>query len=247
MTRVSQTVEPATLRHCINHVERAIAGVFDGLRSMGVAMEQQWEAGRRPFTADDLVMFQPCIFEQLDAQPAFDSAGYVMSEHALADRQRYLDWWHRAANHHFQPLILNLEPGTPDCYDYYTMDWFLAAVRERRRFISGPHIDLPCADVCIMTFTDPVVADGGRDGGDVLGVAGADVALSRFESLLLPPLRRLAAPAVLVNSQRRVITSNDAAWISGEKLPAIPSQGDGDWQAVAPVMSDLGWTLAVLR
>ena len=181
----------------------------------------------------------------------FDSAGYVMSETALAGARRHLEWWHRGPDRTFQPLILDVEPGGPDCYDYYTMEWFFAAIAERRRFVSGPLIDLPCADVCIMTFTEPViVGPGPADGtgsGDVLGVAGADVALSRFESLILPPLRRVAAPAVLVNRQRRVITSNDARWISGEKLPSAPRRGGDEWQAVEPVTGDLGWVLAVQR
>jgi hypothetical protein len=80
----------------------------------------------------------------------------------------------------------------------------------------------------------------------VLGVAAADVAVARFESLILPPLRRLHAPAVLVNSGRRVITSNDASWITGEKLSAVPVVGD-EWQAVRPVAGEVGWTLAVHR
>ena len=189
---------------------------------------------------------QPRIFEQLDAQPAFDSAGYVMAEAALADSRRHLEWWHRGDGSTFQPLILDVEPETADCYDYYTMDWFFAALTERRRFASGPHIDLPCADVCIMTFTEPMLG-AGSDGSQLLGVAGADVALSRFEAQILPPLRRIAAPAVVVNSQRRVITSNDATWITGEKLAALPVQPDADWQAVHPVTADLGWTLAVAR
>src|SRR4029079_4464198 len=136
--------------------------------------------------------------------------------------RRPLECWHGGPDHTFQPLILDVEPGAPDRYDYYAMEWFFAALTERRRFCSGLLIDLPCADVCIMTFTEPVIVGPDPAGGMVLGVAGADVALSRFESLSLPPLRRVAAPAVLVNRQRRVITSNDARWISGEKLPAAP-------------------------
>ena len=114
----------------------------------------------RPLGADAILALQPQIFEQLDAQPAFDSAGYVMAEAALADSRRHLEWWHRGNGATFQPLILTSSPEAADCYDYYTMDWFFAALTERRRFASGPHIDLPCADVCIMTFTEPVLGAG---------------------------------------------------------------------------------------
>lgn len=244
-TRLVQTAGAAELARCVAGVEAALDGVFSGLRTMAAAMEARWRAQPRPFTTDDILAMQPRIFEQLDAQPAFDSAGYVMAEAALAAARRHLEWWHRGADHSFHPLILNVEPGAPDAYDYYSMDWFAAAVAERRRFVSGPHIDLPCADVCIMTFTEPVVV-AGPDGPELLGVAGADVALARFESQVLPPLRRLGIPAVLVNPQRRVITSNDPAWISGEKLARVPVSDDS-WQAVWPVTADLGWTLAVGR
>jgi hypothetical protein len=256
--RVGITIEATAVDACVDAVQRAIGTVFAALRVMAETMEAAWRAGAGPFTADDITGFQPAIFEQLDAQRTFDSAGYVMSEFALSGTRRHLEWWHRAEpdgrrapSRSFQPLILNVEPGTADCYDYYSMEWFFAALSQQRRFISGPHIDLPCADVCIMTFSDPVVVDG-PDGERpdldrvVLGVAAADVAVARFESMILPPLRRLPAAAVLVNSERRVVTSNDASWITGEKLPAVPVVGD-EWQAVRPVPGEVGWTLAVHR
>lgn len=253
--RVSHSVTPAEVAACVGELDQAIGSVFDGLRAMAAAMEQAWSAGLRPFTPDDVMRFQGEIFDQLDAHRVFDSAGYVMTEQALAGVRRHLEWWHRGAAGSarstvpatFEPLILNVEPGSTDCYDYYAKEWFFVATGEQRRCIAGPLIDLDCADVCVMTFSDPVVASGADGAPIVLGVAAADVALSRFESMILPPLRRIAAPAVLVNSQRRVITSNDATWISGEKLPSVPASGDADWQAVLPVTGDLGWTLAIRR
>lgn len=253
--RVGNTVTVAEVDACVADLDAAIGSVFDGLRAMAKAMEDAWLAGLRPLTPDDVTGFQSNIFEQLDAHRVFDSAGYVLSENALSGARRHLEWWHRGETSPagsvptgtFQPLILDVEPGAPGGYDYYAKEWFFAALGGKRRFISGPLIDLACADVCVMTFSDPIIV-GGPDGeSEVIGVAAADVALSRFESMILPPLRRLAAPAVLVNSQRRVITSNDAAWISGEKLPVAPAPGDREWQAVHPVTGDLGWTLAVRR
>ena len=252
--RISQTVTAGEVSACVADLDVAIGSVFGGLRAMAVAMENAWAGGSGPMTPDDVTAFQGDVFEQLDAQRVFDSAGYVMCEHALSGVRRHLEWWNRGAARPtgagpstYEPLIINVEPGSADCYDYYAKEWFAVATRERRRCIAGPLIDLACADVCVMTFSDPLVVAG--PGGEplVLGVAAADVALSRFESMILPPLRRIAAPAVLVNSQRRVITANDATWISGEKLPAVPAPGDTEWQAVVPVTGDLGWTLAIRR
>jgi len=49
-----------------------------------------------------------------------------------------------------------------------------------------------------------------------------------------------------VNAERRVITSNDSECTAGEKLPATPVEGH-EWQAVRPLLGDVGWTLAIHR
>lgn len=242
--RRSATLAPVdrdAVAQCATDLAVAADAVFASLRVMGDALAAAWQADPRPFDLPRLGALQTHVFAQLDEQRAFESAGYVLTEDALADRRRYLEWWHRAGDRGFEPLLLNLDLGAPDCYDYYAMEWFAAAVADQRRFVSGPLIDLPCADVCIMTFSSPVVVERGR----LLGIAGADVALSRLEATLLPPLRRLGAAAVLANRERRVITSNDARWITGERLPAFATTGTGEWHAVVPVTADLGWTLAV--
>ena len=231
------TTSPAVAQ-CVDGIVTATGDIFGGLATMASAMLDAWDAERR-FGSLDFAALRPYIFEQLDRQTPFDSAGYVMSERALAEESRHLEWWHRGSQNSYEELVLPVEPGAPDCYDYYTMEWFVAAVRHQRRFASGPKIDLPCADVYIITFTYPVIADG-----VVLGVSAADVALSRFESKVRPPLQRLPAPAVLMNSERRVITSNDPAWTAGEKLREL-AVADSEWQVVVPVTDDLGWQLAV--
>jgi hypothetical protein len=228
---------PAVAR-CVDGIVAATEDVFGGLATMASAMLDAWDDKRR-FRSLDFAALRPYIFEQLDRHTPFDSAGYVMCDRALADEARHLDWWHRGPLNTYEELVLTVEPGAPDCYDYYTMEWFLAALDHQRRFASGPKIDLPCADVYIITFTYPVIADG-----VVLGVSAADVALSRFESKVRPPLQRLPAPAVLMNSERRVITSNDPTWTAGEKLREL-AVADSEWQVVVPVTGDLGWQLAV--
>jgi len=252
MTASTRTAAPcsaakrAAVELCRDRLDDALDDVFVALATMADGVEDAWrQRDGVPFVRDDISGFQAAIFEQLDAMPAFDSAGYAMVEGTLSDCRRHLEWWNRSSADTYQPLILNVEvgahdPSLGDFYDYYAKRWFLAAF-EHRRYVDGPFIDLPCADIFICTFSVPIVADG-----QLLGIAGADVAVSRFESELLPPLRSLASPAVLINAERRVVTSNDPSWISGEKLSTMPSPGADDWIAVAPI-SDIGWTLAVAR
>lgn len=245
---VARAVDAEQVARCAADLAAAADDVFASLGHLGDAMAAAWHADPRPFDLGRVGALQVHVFTQLDERPEFESAGYVMAADALAGRERYLEWWHRAGERGFEPLLLNLDPDAVDGYDYYAMEWFAAAVVEHRRFVSGPLIDLPCADVCIMTFSSPILvaaAGRGRDRERLLGIAGADVALSRLEATLLPPMRRLGAPAVLINRERRVITSNDARWTTGERLPALPRAGTAEWQAAVPVTADLGWSLAV--
>ena len=231
---------PAEIARCADDLAAAADEVFDALTELGQPLADAWIAAGGSIGQGTIASLTPHIFERLDLQPTFESAGYVFAEPALAERRRHLEWWHRIGPSSYAPLVLELDPSAIDAYDYYAMEWFLAAVTDHRRFASGPLIDLPCADVCIMTFSSPVVVHG-----DFVGIAGADVALARLESRLLPPLRRIGEPAVLMNRDRRVISSNDQRWTTGEKLRPLVIGPDQPWRASVPVTDDLGWTLAV--
>jgi hypothetical protein len=235
----------AALDACAAAIVDATDAVFDELSTMGATLERAWSAAIDTvgcYETADLADLQHAVFDTLDRNPALESAGYVLAEGTLSDRNRHLDWWHRNGTGDYEFLLLNLDVDAPDCYDYYSMEWFRAAVDHGRRFVSGPLIDLPCADVYIMTFSTPIVA-GHRGTRRLLGIAGADVAVSRFEPQIMPALRELPIEAVLVNRERRVIASNDAAYTTGEKLPSLPGD-DSSWHDVVPVTDDLGWVLA---
>jgi hypothetical protein len=235
-------IDPTALAAAAAAIAEAVGDVFLALEQLGDHLARAWQAASergRSFDTGDLAALQTAVFTTLDQQPAFESAGFVLAEETLADRDRHLDWWHRNDEGGYEFLVLNLDPDAADCYDYYSMEWFLAATDGHRRFVSGPLIDLPCADVYIMTFSSPIVLDG-----RLLGVAGADVAVSRFESRIVPPLRSLSQQAVLVNRERRVIASNGATYTTGEKLPTMPGTDD-EWSTVVLVTDDLGWALAV--
>jgi hypothetical protein len=139
----------------------------------------------------------------------------------------------------FARIRLNLDPESVDLYDYLEMDWFTVPQREGRPHVYGPYIDFSCADRYVVTLTVPVTDDG-----EFLGVAGADIPMSRFEPRLLAILRDVAAPAVLVTAERRVIAANTPRWICGTRLPRLPAPADGDFAAVTEIGADSGWLLA---
>ncbi|GAB1332454.1 hypothetical protein ACE1SV_67930 [Streptomyces sennicomposti] len=76
--------------------------------------------------------------------------------------------------------------------------------------MAGPYVDYPCSDQYGLTLAVPVAAADG-----FAGVAAADVYLRDFETAVLPPLRRLPAPAHLVNARGRVAASADPAHLAG--------------------------------
>ncbi len=236
-------IDPAEVVRCAGHLGAVIDELFAPLEILSDRLDLAWRgtaARGAAFSTGDLATLEPSIFKSLDQVAEYDGAGYVMAVGSLVDRERYLEWWRRGREAGYQPLILDLDPSSPDHYDYDNMEWFVAGKTEGRRFVSGPLIDLPCAESHIMTFSRPVVVDG-----VFVGVAGADVAMSRLEALLVPPLRRLGAPAVLVNAHRRVIAGSHARWAAGDKLRSLPVDGEGEWQATGAVTTDQGWVLGV--
>jgi hypothetical protein len=89
---------------------------------------------------------------------------------------------------------------------------------------------------------------GGENGSgdpEFLGVAGADIRMSHLEPALLAILRPLAAPAVLVTSERRVLAANTPRWIPGTRLNHLPRPGEAEFTAVTEIGADSGWLLAI--
>jgi hypothetical protein len=76
----------------------------------------------------------------------------------------------------------------------------------------------------------PIVVDG-----TFLGVAGADVPMSRFESIVLRTLGT-ACDAVVVNDEDRVVVSTSSRWITGSRL------ADADLAPAKP-MSRVPWRI----
>jgi hypothetical protein len=54
----------------------------------------------------------------------------------------------------------------------------------------------------------------------------------------------VAAPAVLVTAERRVVAANTPHWISGTRLARLPGAGDGDFAAIREIGAHSGWLLA---
>ena len=259
--------EPAELAETAGRVRAALAEIFGRIRPIGAAFAAQRRAclaAGTDLTPDRLTGVREIIWRQLDLLPAADGAGIVAAPGVVAGRERHLEWWQRTAAIDdaaagYARIRLNLDPESIDLYDYLEMDWFTVPRAEGRRYVYGPYIDFSGADRSILAMTIPVLdpADGEGSGaesgiretwvGEFLGVAGADIRLSHLEPALLAILRALAAPAVLVTAERRVLAANTPRWIPGTRLPRLPCPGDDEFTAVTAIGADSGWLLAAAR
>jgi len=187
----------------------------------------------------DLAGVKPLMIECLDTRPEADGLGLLAAPGLLPDRDRHIEWWQRGATG-YVPLRLNLDPDSVDVYDYFAIDWYVAARDGGRRMVFGPYVDYSGADRYICTCTVPV-----RDGDRFLGVAGIDLRMDGLEPRLLGALRGTGGDTVLVGRERRVVAANCSRWLVGSRLPRTPRAGDGTFAAALEVGLDSEWTLAL--
>ncbi|AXI80372.1 cache domain-containing protein [Peterkaempfera bronchialis] len=231
----------AVLERLLARVRGLLDEVFAGPEAVAAEVVRRRRAvvaAGGAFRAADLAGLKPVIAEQLAAQPTADGLGFLAAPGLLPDRERHIEWWQRGGSG-LVPLRLNLDPTTVDVYDYFEMEWYVAARDHGRRAVFGPYVDYSAADSYICTFTVPVADTA------FLGVAGTDLRMGDLESRLLGLLRGAGHDAVLVGPERRVVAANSPRWLVGSRLPGMPQPGDGVFLAAGDVGLDSGWVLAL--
>jgi hypothetical protein len=169
--------------------------------------------------------------------------GFIAAPSVVEGRERYLLWFQRHGER-VARLRLNFDPASVDVYDYLQMDWYQFALRGQARVAYGPYVDYSGSDMYTITATIPVLADG-----IFLGVAGADLVVAEVEHRLLAALRQSPQDAVVVSTERRVITANTSRWMVGARLPSMPTAGRSAdptaFREVVEMPLGTGWVLAV--
>ena len=158
--------------------------------------------------------------------------GMIVAPGAAAGGRRRILWWQDLGGPEPTALQVDLNPHSLGFYDYGTADWFSVPRDSGGRYIDGPYVDAHGTDRYLLTFTVPVIV-----GAEFLGVVGADVPVSRLETLLLRDWGGLGADVVVVNADGRVVVGNTADALPGERRPVA----DGPTVAVP----DVGWRLSV--
>lgn len=205
-----QEPDPATV---IREVAEGIFATVDEVRAVTLRRHAAAVAARRPFDDADVRALAPAFVELLEAPCQLAvGLGIILEPDTLPTHPLRLEWWQRPTTQGTPvPLEVDLHPGSVGFYDYTATDWFAVPRRTRARHVVGPYVDVHGTDRYLLTLTMPIEADG-----RFLGVAGADVPVTEFETMVL---RRLgASEAVLVNQDGRVVVSTSSRWITGDLL-----------------------------
>ena len=212
----------------VDRVGGMLEGIFTTVRETvgrtGALLDAVAAAGRRP-TRTDLARLQPLLRGQLARHTGLVSgSGFVVAPGLLADVPAWLEWWQPGPDGRAVPMLLDLDPTTSAYSDYTHWDWYTLPRGTGRRAVSGPYVDYLCTDEYTLTLAAPVLVAGA-----FAGVAAADVYLRHFEDAVGPALRRIPAPAYLVNPRGRVAASNSALRLAGSlarDLDAAAARGE---------------------
>lgn len=187
----------------------------------------------------DLAGLVPPMKRRLDAAAAFVGLGFAAAPRVMAEHDHYLLWFQKRPTG-IRRLTLNLAENDPDLYDYFDMEWFSDAERQRAPSVYGPYVDYAGADFLVLTLAVPV-----QVGGRFIGVSGADLDPDALERRLVRTLRALPGDAVIVNTDRSVLAAGSSRWMPGERLAAHPGDVPDRWLATGALHAWTGWTLAL--
>ncbi|GAA3080397.1 hypothetical protein GCM10010464_50610 [Pseudonocardia yunnanensis] len=192
----------------VERVFHSVAAVRDGVLDAHRAARQRGE----PMADRDVTAMRDTLVDLLRSKREIAvGMGVIVAPGFLADQPLRVEWW-QCEPERGDPrrLDVDLNPHSVGFYDYAAADWFVVPRRTGHRHVVGPYVDVHGTDRYLLTLTVPVVADG-----EFVGVAGADIPVGRFETLVLRELGDLAVDVVVVNPEDRVVLSTSARWLAG--------------------------------
>jgi hypothetical protein len=222
----------------LERVFRTVTAVRDSVLAGHLAARERGE----PLRGRDVVGMREPFVELLGREHEIAvGLGVIVSPRLLADRPLCLEWWQCEPDRD-EPtrLEVDLNPGSVSFYDYAAAEWFVVPRRTGCRHVVGPYVDVHGTGRYLLTLTVPVVADG-----EFLGVAGADVPVARFETLVLQELGDLAVDVVVVNQEDRVVLSTSGRWLTGSL--AVFGREARSRETRALTLVDPPWKVVVTR
>lgn len=192
----------------------AVAASVETLRVAALAI-----AAAGPLRRDDLLPLRSPAADLLRRHEGFTAgAGVVFAPGALADAERWIEWWWADRGAGVDRLEVDLDSGSAEFYDYTSTEWYAEPERTGRPALAGPYVDYICTHEYTFTYAVPLL-----HAGRFLGVAGADILAREVERAVLPELARRDRVTVLASASGRVIASNAAGLAPGVLLD--PAEG----------------------
>lgn len=190
----------------------------------------------RILVRDDLGALYALVRSELSTSTRLSGMGVALS--SQTDGSLTWVWWQSSVPEPV-PLVVTLDRRHPEFYDFQEFEWFAAPVREGRRWIAGPFVDVGAANDHIVTLTEPIVSDV-ADGSPPAGVVGADVSVERLEEIAAPALAAVSSHAAVLNRHGVVIATNTPRWLPGTVA------GQAGTNIVRRSDDELGWSVIAL-
>ncbi len=190
-------------------IAAVVEGVFNDVAALRDGLLVNWSGSLNDSQVNQM---RPQIQELLDRPNQIAlGMGIILEPGILASHPLRLEWW-QSVNGTIQQLDADLNPRSLGFYDYAAADWFEVPRRTGLRHVLGPYVDVHGTERYILTLTMPILA-----GSTFLGVAGADVPVSRLERLVLQQVEP-EQDFVVLNAEHRVVLSTRPDYLPGALL-----------------------------
>ncbi|MFF5988479.1 cache domain-containing protein [Prauserella flavalba] len=174
-----------------------------------------------------------------DRGSALSGAGFAADYGRVAPAHLWMAWWVRRDGV-VREKRHTLNPESDAFYDYRHAAWFDIPRTAGARAVVGPYIDSWGTDDFTITASAPVVVDD-----EFIGVVAADLAVRQMEIAISRQLRAIDAPAVLVNSEDRVVASGVPELTTGLRL-SPRAGGETRRSELARHDAAYGWSVVLL-
>jgi len=151
-------------------IEEVLASVCD-VRDAALGLAAAAGAAGRRLLSSDLEALKQPVAEVLTRHRGFAAgAGIVLAPGVLTDAARCLEWWWVTPSGQPSKLHVDLDPQSPEFYDYTSLPWYREPERTGHRAVTGPYVDYICTRQYTFTVSVPLLVDD-----QFAGVAGADI------------------------------------------------------------------------
>jgi len=216
----ASTEHRVTAEQCAAAVSTLFDGIFADLESWRDRVAQAGQP-TRPTELDALV--ETLVIPALTLpQPTLIGAGFIAAPEFVDGHDVHFSWWLGPLESN--PLLgittvptrldLSARVYTDYLRDVRELEWYSIPESTHQRHVTGPYVDHLCTCDYIFTVTMPV-----RVTEQMIGVVGADVAVRRLETALLPLFLAADQPLALVNAVDRVVLSTEPTVQVGQLAP----------------------------